>query len=216
MKPTLRTILISSSTMTFFLLVALVAKSNQLIVNSSSSYIYSDTALTPKKRVGLVLGTSKLTTDSRSNLYFKYRVSATVDLYKSGKISKILVSGDNGQEGYDEPTDIKVALLQAGIPETDIYLDYAGFRTLDSIVRAKKIFGLDELTIISQQFHVERALFIANHYSINAIGYSAKDVKGVGGIKTNLREKLARVKTILDLYVLQSQPRFLGKTIPII
>ncbi len=103
-----------------------------------------------------------------------------------------------------------------GIPANCIYLDYAGFRTLDSIIRANKIFGLNQFTIISQKFHNQRAVYIANHFSIKSIAFNAKDVTGSSSIKTNLREKLARVKTILDLYLLNTKPKFLGEKVEIL
>lgn len=167
-----------------------------------------------KNKVGLVLGTSKYLTDGRINLYFKYRIDATVDLFKTGKIDYVLVSGDNSSENYDEPTDFKNELIKRGIPENRIYLDYAGFRTLDSVVRAKKNFGQDNITIISQQFHNERAIYLAEKHGINAIGFNAKDIDGKYGIKVKLREFLARTKAFLDI-IFKVEPKFYGKKIKI-
>ena len=195
--------------------VSITIFSNRLIENSSAPNIYSSSSIIPNNRVGLVLGTSKFTVDNRLNLYFKYRVDAAVELYESGKIQKILVSGDNSYVEYNEPIDFKKALVDAGIPSEDIYLDYAGFRTLDSVVRAKEIFGLGQVTIISQKFHNQRAIFIADYYSINAIGFNARDVSGASGLKINLREKFARVKAVLDLYLFRTKPKFLGERIKI-
>jgi SanA protein len=109
--------------------------------------------------VGLVLGTSQYLKNGYLNWYFKYRIEATVELYKKGKIDFILVSGDNSHKNYDEPTAFKNELIKRGIPADQIYLDYAGFRTLDSVVRAKEIFGQTSITIISQKFHNERAIY---------------------------------------------------------
>ena len=106
--------------------------------------------LIKKNKVGLVLGTAKVLQNGRLNLYFKYRIEATVALYKEGKIEFVLVSGDNSVKGYDEPTDFKDELVKRGIPPEKIFLDYAGFRTLDSVIRAKEIFGQEQITIISQ------------------------------------------------------------------
>ena len=130
----------------------------------------------PKNKVGLVLGTAKHMTDGTINLYYKYRIDATVELYKAGKIEYVLVSGDNSTKYYDEPSTFKQDLIAKGIPENRIYLDYAGFRTLDSVVRAKEIFGQTSITFISQKFHNQRAIYIANDYDIDAVGYNAKDV----------------------------------------
>lgn len=181
------------------------------ITYKAKDNIYSDVSLIPKNKVGLVLGASKYAPSGNINLFYKYRINAVVALYKAGKIDYILVSGDNSRKDYDEPSDFKNDLIAKGIPEHKIFLDYAGFRTLDSIVRSKKIFGQNSITIISQKFHNERALYIANHFNIKAVAYNAKDVLH-GGTKTHLREYLARSKASLDL-VFNVQPKFLGDPI---
>ncbi len=170
---------------------------------------YDDMDSIPKNNVGLVLGASKLAPSGNINLFYKHRVDAAVALYKAGKIDYILVSGDNGRKDYDEPTDFKNDLIAKGIPAEHIFLDYAGFRTLDSIVRTKKIFGQNSMTIISQKFHNERAIYIAQHYDIDAVAYNAKDV-----YKTPPREYLARAKARLDL-LFNVTPKFLGDKIAI-
>lgn len=169
--------------------------------------VYNDVDAIQKNKVGLVLGTGKHTASGNINRFYVYRVDAAVKLFEAGKIDYILVSGDNGIKGYDEPTDFKNDLMAKGIPEDKIYLDYAGFRTLDSVVRAKAIFGQTSLTIISQEFHNQRAIYIANHFGIKAIGFNAKDV-----YKSHYREYLARPKACLDL-VNNVQPKFLGDPI---
>jgi len=170
---------------------------------------YDDVNNIPKNNVGLVLGASKFAPSGSINLFYKHRVNAAVALYNAGKIDYILVSGDNGRKDYDEPTDFKNDLVTKGIPAKHIFLDYAGFRTLDSIVRAKEIFGQNAITIISQQFHNERAIYIAQHYDIHAVAYNAKDV-----YKTPPREYLARTKARLDL-LFNVKPKFLGDKIAI-
>jgi len=187
---------------------------NYSIENNAQNKTYSDSNLIEKNKVGLVLGTSKLLRNGRINLYFKYRINATVDLYKNGKIDFVLVSGDNGNKNYDEPTDFKDELIKNGIPENKIFLDYAGFRTLDSVIRAKEIFGQDKITIISQQFHNERAIYLAEKNGIKAIGFNATDVSGRYGIRVQLREYLARTKVFIDI-ILNVKPKFLGKKIMI-
>ena len=182
------------------------------VSHTTKDKIYSDVTAIPKNKVGLLLGTGKYMASGNVNLFYKYRIEATVELYKAGKIEYILVSGDNSRKDYDEPTDFKNDLIALGIPEDKIYLDYAGFRTLDSIVRAKEIFGQSKLTIISQQFHNERAIFIANHFNIDAIGFNAKDVRYRS--KRPIREYLARTKANIDL-VFNVQPKFLGDPIQI-
>ena len=201
----------------FFILilpVLIVLISNYSIENYAKGKTFSDASKIKKNKVGLVLGTAKMLTNGMVNLYFKYRIEATVELYKKGKIDFVLVSGDNGNKSYDEPTDFKNELIKYGVPEDKIFLDYAGFRTLDSVVRCKEIFGQDKITIISQQFHNERAIYIAKNNQIEAIGFNARDVSGRYGLKVKLREYLARTKVFIDI-LLNVKPKFLGKKIEI-
>ena len=187
---------------------------NKIIETSVSKRVYNSTNNIPYNKVGLLLGTSKFLQNGQLNLYYKYRINAAVSLFQSGKIDFILVSGDNSTKYYDEPSTIKKDLIKMGIPAKRIYLDYAGFRTLDSVIRCKEIFGQKSITIISQQFHNERAIYIAKQKDINAVGYNAQDVSIRYGLKTQLREKLARVKMIIDL-VFNKKPKFLGEKIEI-
>lgn len=196
------------------LIVIAIYISNKVIIKNAEEKLFNTTETIPKNKVGLLLGTVKYLSDGRVNLYYQFRLNAAVELYKAKKIDFILVSGDNGSEGYDEPTDFKNDLIKAGIPEDKIYLDYAGFRTLDSVVRIKEIFGQTSVTIISQQFHNERALYLANHFEIDAIGFNAKGVSGKKAIKVQLREYLARVKVFIDI-LFNIKPKFLGEPIEI-
>lgn len=182
---------------------------DQIIKKHSAAKLYTEITEIPRNNVGLLLGTSPKLKNGKNNLYFDYRILTTVNLYNAGKINYILISGDNRKRGYNEPEEMKNALLQKGIPENVVYLDYAGFRTLDSVVRAKEIFGQSRFTIISQRFHNERAIYLANSYGIDAIGFNAKDVDVYNGMKTQIRELLARVKMFLDLAI-NKQPHFLG------
>jgi len=184
------------------------------ISSSTRSRTYNNLNEIPHNRVGLLLGTARTLRNGRINLYYKYRIDAAVSLYQAKKIDYLLVSGDNGTKYYDEPTTIKEDLLKHGIPEGKIYLDYAGFRTLDSIVRCREVFGQNSITIISQPFHNERAIFLADHKKINAIGYNARDIKGRYGLKVKIREKFARLKVIFDLLV-GVDPKFLGEKVEI-
>ncbi|MFZ9032198.1 MAG: SanA/YdcF family protein [Robiginitalea sp.] len=185
-----------------------------IIEFSTANRIYREVEDIPHNKVGLVLGTARHQVGGGINPYYQSRIDATIALYKAGKISYVLVSGDNGSVYYNEPNTIKKDLIEAGIPENRIYLDYAGFRTLDSMIRARIVFGLDSVTVISQEFHTERALFIASKKDLYAIGYSARDVEGSRGLKVHLREYFARVKVFLDL-IFNTQPRFYGKRIEI-
>ncbi|NKI25598.1 DUF218 domain-containing protein [Arenibacter sp. 6A1] len=168
----------------------------------------------PNNNVGLVLGTSHKLIGGKSNPYYTNRIQATINLFKAGKIDFILVSGDNSSRYYNEPIIFKRDLIKGGIPANKIFLDYAGFRTLDSIVRAKAIFGLDQLTVISQEFHNERAIYLAKKKGIDVIGFNARDIAGKSGQKVRLREYFARVKLFVDL-ALNTQPKFFGEKIDI-
>ncbi|MEL6924932.1 MAG: ElyC/SanA/YdcF family protein [Bacteroidota bacterium] len=195
----------------FLLLVLTVAICNQWVLRSTEGQMYSTVDQLPARDVALVLGTIKELPNGRENLYFSNRISAAAALYRSGKVKHFLVSGDNHQRGYNEPEDMQQALMERGIPEEAITLDYAGFRTLDSVVRAKKIFQQDRFVIVSQPFHNHRALFIARRYGIDAIAFNARKVNHLSSTKIKFREILARVKAVLDLYILRKQPKFLGE-----
>ena len=201
-----------------FLLIAILGLtiliSNYTIESYAKGKTYTTVSEIQKNKVGLVLGTSKFLQNGNINLYFKYRVDATIALYKENKIDFVLVSGDNSTKIYDEPTDFKEALIKRGIPEENIFLDYAGFRTLDSVIRAKAIFGQEAITIISQEFHNERAVYLAGKNGIEAIGFNAKDVSRRYGVKVQLREYLARTKVFFDI-LFGVQPKFLGEKIEI-
>jgi len=188
--------------------------SDWIVTKAVQNKIYSNVTKIPHNKVGLVLGTSKHLTSGNNNAYYTYRINATVKLYQQGKIDFILVSGDNATIYYDEPTTMKNDLIAQGIPANKIFLDYAGFRTLDSVVRSKKVFGQSSITIISQKFHIERAIYIAQHNNMNAVGFVASRVSNKYGLKTKIREKFARVKVILDL-IFNVQPKFLGDPIKI-
>ncbi|HAI43177.1 MAG TPA: protein SanA [Maribacter sp.] len=198
----------------FILFVFVIFTCNIIISNTADGKTFTDISSTPKNRVGLVLGTSNKLTNGSPNPYYTYRINATKALYNAGKIEFILVSGDNGSIYYNEPDTFKKDLIKAGIPERAIFLDYAGFRTLYSMFRAKFIFGLNNVTVISQKFHNERAIYIAKQKGLNAIGFNAQDVSTSQGIKVQLREYLARVKVFIDM-LLNTQPKFYGTTIEI-
>lgn len=177
-------------------------------------FIYDRTDSIPVCNVGLLLGTSPKLNNGKNNLYFDYRITAATDLFRAGKINYLLISGDNRRQTYNEPEEMKKALLQQGIPDSVIFLDYAGLRTLDSVVRAKEIFGQNNLTIISQRFHNERAIYLAGQYGIHANGFNAQDVNVYAGFKTQIRELLARVNMYVDI-IMNKQPRHLGKKVHI-
>lgn len=183
-------------------------------ISRMSAYTYDSISKIPHNRTGLVLGTSKYLINGGLNEFFVNRIQAATELYKAGKIDYIVVSGDNAHRSYNEPRLMRRELIAHGIPRDRIYLDYAGFRTLDSVVRASRIFRQNHITIISQDFHNERAIYIARHFGIDAIGYNARQASS-SFFTENIREIIARLRCILDIYILNSKPRFLGETIEI-
>ena len=158
-----------------------------------------------------MLGTSNKTVSGGANPYFEERMETAAELYRMGKIDHLIVSGDNRSRYYNEPMEMRKALIKLGVPQTAITLDFAGLRTLDSIVRCKEIFGQNRITIITQPFHSYRALFISHFYCLDAVAMVTDEVDADYSIKVRLREYLARTKAILDLYVLKTSPRFLGE-----
>lgn len=169
-----------------------------------------DSGSLPEKKVALVLGTSKFLWGGRENLYYKYRIQCAVRLYNTKKVKFFIVSGDNSSKSYNEPNLMKDDLIKAGIPASKVFCDYAGFRTLDSIIRANSIFGVKDIVIVSQKFHLERALYISERIGLNAIGVIAKDVPLWYNKSVYYRERLARVKAVVDI-CFEKQPKFLGK-----
>jgi SanA protein len=169
----------------------------------------------PEAPVAVVLGTSARLADGRANLFFLPRMEAAAVLFKAGRVKALIVSGDNGTQGYDEPTDMKRVLMQMGVPAEKVVCDYAGFRTLDSVVRAKEVFGQQRMIFVSQRFHNARAIYLARAFGIDAYGMDAKDVPVALSVKTFLREKLACVKAVLDVNVLGTKPRFLGEKVSV-
>ena len=185
---------------------------NLTVEYTTEDYVTARINKIPKEKVGLVLGTSKSLRNGKDNPYFFNRIKAAEELFKSGKIKYIIVSGDNSTKNYNEPEDMQNELIARGIPKSKIFLDFAGLRTLDSVVRAKEIFGQTSFVIISQRFHNERAVFLAQKKGIEAYGYNAKDVGKTAGSKTNLREYFARVKVFWDLFF-GVDPKFGGSKV---
>ena len=179
------------------------------VVSSGRVFDSESIDAVPRRRAAVVLGCAKTLSNGLGNLYFTYRIRAAAKLYKTGKVDCLIVSGDNHVKSYDEPSDMKASLAKAGVPADRIVCDYAGFRTLDTVVRAKKVFGLDSFIIVSQPDHVRRAVFIARGFGCDAYGYEAEDVTGRYSIKTTIREQFAKIAAVADV-VLRRSPKFLG------
>ncbi|MEP6956110.1 MAG: ElyC/SanA/YdcF family protein [Chthoniobacterales bacterium] len=173
--------------------------------------VFTDLGEVPTNDVGLVLGTSPRVRGGGENPFFAGRMDAAAALYLAGKVRRLIVSGDNRSVGYDEPTAMRQSLVQRGVPETAITLDYAGFRTLDSMARAKQVFGANRLTIVTDDFHASRSILLARYFEIDAVLFCSKPVPLKWSIKTRVREIGARGQALLDLYVLHRQPHFFGR-----
>lgn len=197
------------------LLVALIIGCNLAVMHSAKDRTYDKLSDVPYREVGLVLGTTPRVKSGHANYYYKCRMEAVAELYFAHKIKYIIASGDNRRSNYNEPAEMRKSLIALGIPSSDIYLDYAGFRTYDSMVRAHKVFGQDSVTVISQSWHNKRAIFIARHRDLDAIAYNAKDSKvRKAYIKMHVREAITRVKAVYDV-VSNKQPKFLGEPVNI-
>lgn len=193
--------------------VAVILYANFTAVWSARGLIHDQVEDVTKCKVALVFGTTDRI-KGRENLYYRYRIDAAEALWKAGKIDTLIVSGDNRTPWYNEPKKMRRSLIERGIPSDRIVCDFAGLRTLDSVVRAKKIFGADEVLFISQRFHLQRAIYLAKAHGLKAHGFAAQDVKGKAGTKTRLREIGARVKMWLDVNFLNTEPRHLGDKEP--
>lgn len=196
------------------ILILVIITSNLLVIISSRDYLYDDINQLPQTNTAMVLGTSRFLTDGRPNPYFHYRISAAAELYHAGKVRYIILSGDNRAVNYNEPEQMRREMVKYGVPDSILYLDYAGLRTLDSMIRSRKIFGQDSLIVVSQKFHNQRAVFLGRYHNIHVLAYNASDITSRKGVRTNTREVFARVKAVYDL-ITGKQPRHLGETINI-
>lgn len=206
LRKVIRLLVWMTFTLVFFILIT-----NIWVVQSTSDQIHTlDTV--PYNDVALILGTSKRTSKGEPNRFFEERMNTVAALHKEEQVRHILVSGDNGSKYYNEPRDMLNALGDLNIPDTVISMDYAGFRTLDSVVRCKEVFGQKKVTIVTQEFHCYRSLFIANYFDIEAVAISADD-GGPVGKNLAFREVLARTVAVIDLYIMRTQPKYLGEQV---
>lgn len=195
----------------FLLFFTILFGCNVWVVKSTEREVYFNISKLPNHRIALVLGTSHRTMSGTANPFFEKRIEMAAKLYKLGKIDHFILSGDNSTRYYNEPIKMRKALIKKGVPATAITLDYAGLRTLDSVVRSKEIFGQDKITIITQPFHSYRALFISHYYNIDAIAMVAGEPDYDYSVKVRIREYFARTKAVLDLYIFKTAPKFLGQ-----
>lgn len=201
--------------LTLIVLVAAAIVACNLLVARSGIYTHDALESLPEVYCALVLGTSKWLAGGRENQYYRNRITAAAQVYHAGKCKKILVSGDNRSPRYNEPRFMRTDLLKLGVKDADIVCDFAGIRTLDSVIRFKKVFGQERGIVISQRFHNSRAIYVARHNGMDLAGYNAEDVSRYSGIKIKLRELLSKFFCVLDVHVLHTQPRHLGEPIKI-
>lgn len=200
----------------FWLTALIVLLCNRWVLNASEDHVYTSWALLPNNDVGLVLGTSPLTRNGDANPQFHGRIQAAVQLYQMGKVRHLIVSGSNPDSTYNEPREMWRALTRAGVPPEAITMDFAGLRTFDSMARASEVFGLERCTVITQRYHAFRAVFLGKRVgNMRVVGYAAPGGQDEPSLRPNIREILARVKAVLDLYILHTRPRFLGEREPI-
>lgn len=192
-----------------------VAALNVWLVQRSRTRVFSVAAEVPECGAAVVPGTSRLAPSGRINVHWAGRMDAAAELYRSGRVKHILVSGDNRKHNYNEPVDMRKGLLERGVPAEAITLDFAGLRTLDTIVRAQRIFGVKQCVIVSDDFHLPRALWLADRHGLNAVGYCGPAVPWRLSAKSRVREWLARVRAAGDEWILHTQPRHLGDPEPI-
>lgn len=193
-------------------LIILIFAADWRVRSFAAPYISADSQTLPETRAALLLGTTPKLANGQPNLYFQFRIQAAADLYQQGKVHHIIVSGDHSRQEYNEPDAMRDALIAHGIPAAAITADYAGLRTLDSVVRARDIFGQTRYIIVSQPFHNERAVYLARTHDIEAYGYNAHDVSISSGFKTRIREYGARIKMFWDLLI-GKEPKFGGEKI---
>jgi SanA protein len=199
-----------------FIIALWVYYNDYKISQRAASFIYSDINKVPTKKVALLLGCTKYLRNGRINFFYKYRIEAAEKLYKQGKVHAILVSGDNSTKGYDETTAMRDDLVKKGIPIDYIALDYAGFRTLDSVIRTEAVFDTTSYIIVTQKFHAERALYLAHKKGHDAVAYLAKDLPNTrAALRMKVRELFARTKAFLDINLLRTKPKFYGDKVKI-
>lgn len=202
--------LLRIAVMTLLVAIAIVMAVPLMMRFAMQPYMHTRLEALPRAQAALVLGASVVR--GKPSPILEERAAVGVELYRAGKVSAILVTGDNGALSHDEVTPVRKYLLDAGIPAGDIFLDHAGFDTYSSMYRARDVFLADSLIIVTQDFHLPRALYIARHLGITAYGLSP--VSGTSAPRNYLREIPASVKAILDLTI-SREPKYLGDTIPL-
>lgn len=196
-----------------FITAVSISLINWHIISSANQYIYEDLNDIPPQQTALLLG-AKVYENGRLSSIVQDRALTAIDLYKNNKVKKILISGDHGTAKYDEVNTIKNFLLEKGIPKKDIFMDHAGFDTYDSMYRARDIFEVDSMIVVTQEFHLARSVYIARSLGIGAYGLIADRQPYLNMWQNHTREFLARGKAFIDV-TFTAKPKFLGEKIPI-
>jgi SanA protein len=197
------------------LLVVLLAwLAERRLEQQASACLTADPSRLADTDVALVLGAAPIGPEGGPNRYFEYRLDAAAALWRAKKVKYLLVSGDNRSADYDEPTAMRAGLIKRGVPAAAIYRDFAGLRTLDSVLRAQSIFGQKRLIIVSQRFHLARALFLARETGIDACGFEARDVDSPYSVFTTLRRYPSALRAYWDVWF-DTPPRHAGPSVVI-
>ena len=193
---------------------AAVCLADLYISTTSAPHLYEDPQTLPARRVGLVLGTSR-NRGAGLNEFYSARIDAAAALYHGGRVEHLIVSGSNPSRYYNEPAAMKRDLVARDVPPTSITEDYAGLRTLDSVVRAARVMGQTSYVVVSQRFHAARAVYLARAFGLDVVGFCAGDPPGGSSLSGRLREFGARLKAVLDVRVLGTEPSYIGLPTPI-
>lgn len=207
----LRRLFIGAAALAVLALVVLTVL-NVLMVRHYAAFIATQPAQLQTSDTGLVLGTSSWSLNGKPSEHFAGRMDAAASLFHAGKVRRLLLSGANPTIHYNEPQRMREALQDRGVPDQALVLDYAGRRTLDSVRRARDVFGASKIVIVSQPYHLYRALFLADSDGLHAQGLAADGPPLAERWRTEYREVLARLLAVMDIYILDTKPHFPGHT----
>ncbi len=196
------------------LLIIIVLATNLVVTRSAGPHIADSLESAPNAKAAIVLG-ARVYADGTPSPMLADRLQVGVDLYKAGKVQKLLLSGDHGQTTYDEVNVMLQYCLDRGVPDADVFTDHAGFDTYDTLYRARDVFGVTDCLVVTQGFHLTRAVYIARTLGLEATGVSADLRSYPGEWRNSVREWPARVKALFQLHVTHPKPKYLGPEIPI-
>jgi SanA protein len=190
--------------------LALITAVNLYVMRVGRSHSVRERGDAPVRQVAIVLG-ARVFEDGGMAAMTSDRVETAAELYHRGLVKKLLISGDHGREDYDEVNTMRAAAEECGVPPQDIFLDHAGFSTYETMCRARKIFGVESALVVTQKFHLPRAVYLAGQFGIDAVGVPADRQSYKQSSFHAVREILARCKAYAQV-IAHSSPRFLGDT----